>query len=202
METSIVDKSLNGRFKKGERRSPATEFKKGEHWREHKPYWDKVWLENEYTNKKRSTADIANQFGVRDTAILFWLKKHGISTRTTSQTRAIKHWGASGKDNPMYGMTGGKNHNWKGGCTPERQLFYVSQEWAEAASTVWKRDKAHCVNCGASSTERKLHIHHIVSFSVAELRTDVNNLILLCFCCHRWVHSKKNSKKLYIKEVQ
>ena len=36
-----------GRFVKGVRSSPNTEFKKGQHWREPKPYWEKEWLYNE-----------------------------------------------------------------------------------------------------------------------------------------------------------
>ena len=35
-------------IKKGERRGESTEFKKGQHWRPHKPYWEKDWLEKEY----------------------------------------------------------------------------------------------------------------------------------------------------------
>jgi len=72
----------NGRFKKGEHRSPSTEFKKGEHWRQHKPYWDKEWLESEYTEKQRSANEIANQFGITESAILFLLRKHNIQTRS------------------------------------------------------------------------------------------------------------------------
>jgi len=96
----------NGRFKKGEHRSPSTEFKKGEHWRQHKPYWDKEWLESEYTEKQRSANEIANQFGITESAILFWLRKHNIQTRSMTDIRAIKYWGLSGEKNGMYGKTG------------------------------------------------------------------------------------------------
>ena len=99
----------NGRFKKGEHRSPSTEFKKGEHWRQHKPYWDKEWLESEYTEKQRSANEIANQFGITESAILFWLRKHNIQTRSMADIRAIKYWGLSGEKNGMYGKTGIKN---------------------------------------------------------------------------------------------
>jgi len=184
-----------GQFVKGQRYSPDTEFKKGEHWRKEKPYWTKEWLENEYSTK--SSGEIARDFGVTDSAILFWLNKHGIQKRTISEARLVKHWGVSGEDNPMFGKRGELNQNWKGGCTPDRQAFYMSDEWKSACSEVYKRDNALCQRCGASG---KPHVHHIESFSNKEKRSDINNLVLLCVKCHRFVHSNKNIEKEFIKE--
>ena len=59
-------------------RNSNGQFQKGTHWRERKPFWDRDWLDNEYTVKGRSSAEIADDFGLRDTAILYWLDKHGI----------------------------------------------------------------------------------------------------------------------------
>ena len=191
----------DGRFKQGERRSPATEFKKGEHWRPRRPHWDKEWLVAEYTEKQRSAGDIAAEVGCTDAAIIFWLRKHKIPRRSTSQARAVKHWGAEGEANPMYGKRGSANHNWKGGCTPERQSFYTSEEWAKTCSFVWKRDKAKCQRCGShQSAAGQMHIHHIVSFAVRSLRAEPTNLVLLCTPCHRWVHSKRNTERLFIRD--
>lgn len=97
-----------------------------------------------------------------------------------------------------------KDHpNYKGGLSPERQSFYCSREWSEAVKKVWKRDNAICQKCGKNHNEEKnrgnFHIHHLVSFQVIELRSEVSNLILLCKDCHRWVHSKKNINKQFIK---
>lgn len=110
-----------------------------------------------------------------------------------------KHWlkTAKPKDNP----------NWKGGITPERQEFHNSLEWKEAVKAVWKRDNAICQRCKLDhrtldrKKARKFHIHHIVSFEVVELRTNVDNLVLLCHKCHMWVHSRKNTNKEFIKEI-
>jgi len=77
------------------------QFKKGQHWREHVVFREKDWLIENYVLKKRSTGEIAQEFGVTDAAILFWLRKHGIQRRTVSEARDIKHWGLSGPDNPM-----------------------------------------------------------------------------------------------------
>lgn len=95
--------------------------------------------------------------------------------------------------------------SWKGGVTPERQAVYSSIEWADAVKQVWHRDNAYCKNCGKHHNQTKIrgtfHIHHIVSFMVKELRCDPNNLVLLCSKCHRWVHSNKNTNKLFIEET-
>jgi len=190
-----ADRNRKGQFIKGIRYSPNTEFKKGEHWRESKPYWNKDWLKKEYAVK--SCSEIAKDFSVTEAAILFWLRKHNIPRRTITEVRSIKHWGCSGKDNPMYGKTGEQNHNWKGGCSPERQSFYTSSEWKEACSEVYRRDKARCVSCGEVEN---LHVHHIESFADKDKRADVNNLVLLCVKCHRFVHSKKNINKEFIRE--
>lgn len=111
-----------------------------------------------------------------------------------------------GKGNP-HPLKGGRPENhpsYKGGLTPERQAFYSTEEWSESVKKVWARDNATCQRCGKHHNESgnrgTFHIHHIVSFMVRELRAETSNLVLLCDKCHRWVHSKKNTEKLFIKE--
>lgn len=92
--------------------------------------------------------------------------------------------------------------NWKGGITPDRQGVYSSKEWSESVKIVWNRDDATCQICKKRQNEyreKKFHIHHIESFMVKDKRTDPDNLILLCPDCHKFVHSKKNTEKIYIK---
>lgn len=186
-----------GQFTKGHHFSPETEFKKGQHWRPKKPYWDKDWLVSEYATKERSANDIASEFGITEAAILYWLRKHNILRREMSNIRSKKHWGLAGEQNGMYGRTGENSSNWKGGITPERQEFYISDEWKKARSEVYKRDNAQCQRCG---NKDNLHVHHIVTFANKELRADIDNLVLLCAKCHRFVHSKKNNNREYIRE--
>ena len=192
----IRGNALNLPLKDNTVRNEKGQFQKGECRWPRKPYWNKEWLEDEYLNKYRSAADIANEFSVTEGAILQWLKKHNIQPRTMKEIRSRKHWGSSGKSNGMFGMTGDKNPNWKNGCTPDRQLFYVSEEWKRVCSLVYARDNAKCVMCGNT---KDLHVHHIVSFSNKELRGEIDNLVLLCVICHRFVHSNKNTEKKYIK---
>lgn len=188
-----------GRFVKGERSSPKTEFKKGQHWREPKPYWNKEWLYNEYVTKKRSSQEIASEFGCKDSNILYFLRKYDLPIRTVSEARVIKHWGLSGEANGMYGRNGADNPHWKGGISPERQTLYSSQEWSEAIKVVWRRDRATCQRCQKIKTAcDEYHIHHITSFAAKELRAVPNNLVLLCKDCHNFVHSKKNVEGEFI----
>jgi hypothetical protein len=195
----------DGRFRKGEHRSPSTQFKPGEHWRPKKPYWEKVWLENEYLVKQRSAPDIATDWNVQPSAIEFWLRKHDIPRRSISEARAVKHWGLAGSKNGMFGKTGEGSPNWKGGITPERQTVYRTEEWKDAVRFVWDRDKGQCQRCLKKQPKqyrKSFHIHHRISFDVADLRTNVDNLVLLCHQCHGWVHGKENIHRLFLGSFQ
>lgn len=133
-------------------------------------------------------------------------RKHKPETKEKIRAAALADgrvpWG---KDNKPYwkGITGREHPRFNGGLTPERQSVYSSNEWVNAVKKVWKRDKATCQRCGKNHNEEKnrgnFHIHHIVSFQVRELRTEISNLVLLCKDCHKFVHSKKNKNKLFIK---
>ena len=191
-----------GRFVKGDRPSRATEFKPGQHWREPKIYWEHDWLYRQYVELERSAAEIASDFGCVEQNIFYFLRKHNIPRRTISGARKVKYWGASGEANGMFGKHGAECPNWKGGSTPERQAFYSSKEWITVAPRIWARDNGACQRCGEKYKWGipSFHIHHIVSFIVVELRAEIDNLILLCGNCHRWVHSNMNIDNKFIKE--
>ncbi len=184
------------------RSSPSTEFKRGQHWRPHKIFRERAYLLEEYVNKKRTTGDLAREHNVTEAAILHWMKKYGIPRRPMEETRKIKKWGSPGAANGMYGRRGASNPNWKGGVCPERQLFYLTEEWKKVFSFVWQRDGGACQRCGATyKTPRWMHVHHIASFDAyPDLRAESNNLVLLCCGCHSWVHSKKNTRRRFLKK--
>ncbi len=176
------------RIRKGQHLSPLTEFKQGEHWRPSQPWWDREWLRHEYVDMKRSATDIAKGGGCKRNNILYWLKKHGIIARSTHETRALKHWGAVGARNPMFGRRGDRHPGWRGGTTPFRQWLYKTDEWLLVAKAVRARDKV-CRKCGAG---RPHEIHHIEPLALAPLlATELWNLILLCVECHKKIRGKE-----------
>lgn len=111
----------------------------------------------------------------------------------------------SNGDHVLKGRKGKDHPSWRGGSTPIRQAFYASDEWKAACVEVWHRDDAKCQNCGLDHRtidrkKRKFHVHHIAGFAAhPDLRADPNNLILLCAICHRWVHSRANTERKFIK---
>jgi hypothetical protein len=138
-----------------------------------------------------------------------WIgKKHKQETKDKIRNARLKDGHVPYLKNGVHWLknTNSENHpNYKGGLSPERQSFYCSMEWIDVVKKVWKRDNAICQNCGkCHNTEKNrgnFHIHHIVSFQIKELRSDLSNLVLLCKECHRWVHSKKNINKKFIKTI-
>lgn len=170
------------------------------HDRKRKPFWDRDWLVREYIENGRSSTDIARQFGVRDSAVQWWFKKHKVPVRTTAETRAIKHWGLSGTANPMFGRTGAANPNYRDGRSPERQRIYAQARGREFLKTVHARDGCRCVRCGSPKhTQRVLHVHHIEPWAENESkRLDLSNAVTLCRSCHRWVHSEANIAQEYL----
>src|ERR1700738_982 len=102
----------------------------------------------------------------------------------------------------MKGRKGADTPNWKGGITSERQKFYSTEKWKQACKEVWARDKATCQRCGKCKNDDRsvpFDIHHISPFDCEFLQSVVSNLVLLCEKCHYWVHSKSNTKRLFIK---
>ena len=186
-------RNKKGQFLKGYRSSPKTEFKKGQHWRPRKPFWDKEWLEKQYT--KKSSCELAKKFCITPAAILFWLRKHKIRIRNTAEARKIKHWGLSGKQNGMYGRTGKKSPRWNGGHSPERQTLYARSKWKELAKKILKRDNYKCKKCGAVHTTKvRLVVHHKKQWSkYPRFRFKPNNLITVCEKCHKEIHKNKTA---------
>ena len=96
------------RLNKAFQRNELGQFIKGTHWRSKKPYWDKIWLQVEYITNFRTIENIAKQFNITEAAIRFWLVKHSIPRRTTTEIRKRKYWGLKGSKNGMYGRLGKK----------------------------------------------------------------------------------------------
>jgi hypothetical protein len=151
------------------------------------------------TRPRGSGSAVSNLIIGSGPANAFYGRKHSLKTKKRLSEISIADgrlpWG---KNNPHPRLTGKNHPSWKGGCTPERQSFYASDEWKLACQLVWKRADAKCERCGANHREKHrrgtFHIHHVASFQVERLRSKPNNLVLLCKRCHRWVHSRHNKK--------
>lgn len=136
-------------------------------------------------------------------------KRHTLANRERFRTISIADgrvpYLKNGKHH-LKGKRGADTPNWKGGHTPERQAFYSTAKWRAACVAVWHRADAKCERCGAdhrllTKEERgSFHVHHIVSFRVRALRADPTNLALLCAGCHRFVHSKANESREFLKQ--
>lgn len=72
------------------------------------------------------------------------------------------------------------------GTTLEREKEYrVGQDYGEGGVTAWKRDKGCCVLCDVSYADRMVFIHHL---DRNRKHNTADNLVCLCYTCHRLVH--------------
>lgn len=153
-----TQKANSGSFRKGERRSPETEFKKGTpkhlhpRWKGGKPFCEQCGIE---------------------------------ITRGAKLCNAHANVGKNkGKKRPK--LAGKNSHLWKGGITPMNQTIRSSVEYKKWREAVFERDKHACVWCGDSSGGN-LQADHIKPFAYfPELRFDINNGRTLCERCHKF----------------
>ena len=108
---------------------------------EPKPFHNPDWLKKRYCEDKQHLYDIAVECNTTPGVVLRYMKKFKIDTRSSIESRIAQGQivGLSGSKNGMFGRKGSKSPSWKGGCTPDRQLFYQSGEWKSVCSFVWKR---------------------------------------------------------------
>lgn len=96
----------------------------------------------------------------------------------------------SGENSPTW--KGGKSHHYIGG-------FHGARKWIRA------RDSFSCQRCGISeeSFGKQMSVHHIKNYRKFEDKSEANapdNLVCLCEPCHRFIHSKANTDKMYLIE--
>lgn len=189
------------------------------------------WLFAHYTLLGMDCVQIGGLVKRDPKTVWSWMKAAGVKTRprghnvgqlpqgrpsgfTLSDSHKQRLREARAADGRMPHMKDGKHWlhhegavhpNWKGGITPDRQALYLTAEWVTAVKIVWARDDAKCQRCGSHhNTAQKrgtFHVHHIVGFKAVALRAEPSNLALLCSTCHRFVHSRKNIDKSFIKDA-
>ena len=132
---------------------------------------DADWLREQYVERGRTQADIADECGCVQGTVSRWLHRHDIETRGCGYSRV------------------GENHpQWNGGRFP------YGPGWNERKrQRVRERDGYECVRCGATQEEHKarygerLHVHHLTKareIDDAEERNSISNLVALCRDCH------------------
>uniref|UniRef100_A0A6M3KTS9 Putative homing endonuclease n=1 Tax=viral metagenome TaxID=1070528 RepID=A0A6M3KTS9_9ZZZZ len=157
-------KPNSGRFKKGEHRSPETEFKKGvstpnqfkkgEH-RYHMPHGHGHFNEPEYIKKQSDT-------------------HKGQHSSPKTEFKRGEH---PSPDTEF-------KESIPGGVSSEDMQIRNSPEYRYWRSAVYKRDDYTCQQCGKRGG--RLEAHHIKPFAThPELRLDVDNGFTLCKSCHR-----------------
>ena len=95
-----------------------------------------------------------------------------------------------GDKNPMFGLTGDKCPNWRGGITPINKIIRHSKEYILWRESVFKRDNYTCIWCG---NKGRLNADHIKPFAhYPELRFAIDNGRTLCIDCHKTTDSYQN----------
>ncbi|WP_367575490.1 HNH endonuclease [Thalassospira aquimaris] len=138
------------------------------------------------------------------------LRARGSSDKQSRKVDTVcQHCGKAKRVSPVYANrrfcsprcaydanSGPANAQWKGGVTSAHQRFFSSMDWKRACQRVWARDRRTCQRCGDvhDRSKRQHEVHHIAVWAKhPELRLDAKNLILLCYGCHKFVHSKRNT---------
>jgi len=80
-------RNKKGQFVKGKRSSPSTEFKKGQHWRKPKPYWDNEWLYGEYIIKGKTASQIAKENKCKPGNICYFINKFNFTCKENKPTK-------------------------------------------------------------------------------------------------------------------
>lgn len=151
---------------------------------------DAEFLSEMYLAQLMSTTQIAQIVGCEPSRVSFWLRQHGIPTRSvgaekghrrnTPEARRKMSRKKRGK------MCGKENPNWRGGISrhdPERNR-YRAKVWSQS---VRLRDGV-CQECGAFD---RLHAHHLKRWKdYPELRYELSNGVTLCHTCHERAHGR------------
>lgn len=155
-----------GRFKKGEHRSPETEFKKGIH-----P--DNVWVKGiGYTGERNFFSDPE------------WRRKQSESHRgkhnsPLTEFQRGNHYSPETEYKPLV----------PGGISSEDMKFRNSPEYREWRKRIYERDNYTCQRCEVRGS--RLTAHHIKLFvTYPALRLDTDNGITYCRACHQYEHAR------------
>ena len=125
---------------------------------------NREWLKEQYVTNKKSMTQLADELGVTEAGVLYWVRKHGIQTRT-----------------PQEAANSGEDHYaWVGG-----HPAYYGKNWREQRQKALERDGHECRVCGKGENLHVHHVHKIRSFSDPTEANYLDNLVTLCQNCHK-----------------
>lgn len=172
--------SHDGQFKKGERRSPGTEFKQGqESWNKGRRMSQEV--------REKMIGSLKEHYKEHDV----W-NKGTVGVMKPNQTSFKKGMSPNAtsfrKGEPRITKEG--HPKWKGGITSEYHLARNNAEAKEWREAVFRRDSYSCQGCG-DNCGGNLVAHHILPFARnPETRYLVVNGQTLCEGCHVRLHKE------------
>lgn len=155
-----------------QRKNRWNKYVKG-HYRPKRKFHDPAWLNREYTDNHRTVDDIAAEFDVTQSAIVYAMNQAGIPRR--SQAESLRLSGAA---------AGANNPAWQGGIAD----WDYAENWKSLCKLVKDRDCWTCQACGKTRKRwgHKLHVHHIDG---DKTHNHPHNLVALCSVCHYTAHS-------------
>ncbi|PFU37760.1 endonuclease [Bacillus cereus] len=92
-----------------------------------------------------------------------------------------------------------KNKDKKNIYHHENKPFYRTDEWKYVRSQVYEREKGYCQRCGMFVFGRGAHVHHVIPIKQDEtLKSEINNLMLLCPKCNTKEENEDKPKKVFL----
>lgn len=136
------------------------------HYRKASPYKSRAWLQEQYVERRRTLAEIAEECGVCETSVTRFARQFGIPIRDRSDARIGR-------------QAGSRNPAWKGGVAD----WDYASGWKVIARRIRDRDQWTCQLCHEQRKRwgKNLHVHHIDG---DKLNNDPLNLISVCAGCH------------------
>lgn len=156
--------------------------------------------------KRMSMKELADHYGVGETAVFMYLKANGVggisrSERLSGKPKTLEHRLAMSRGMRESGSFVGENNGrWKGGVSSTNKRGRSRAEyfdWKKAvfANAAWKCQgcgKEHGVVCDCCGHRILLQAHHKVPFAERpDLRYEPSNGMALCERCHWQVHHEK-----------
>ena len=83
-------------------------------------------------------------------------------------------------------QTGSRNHQWKGGISPESNLRIGKAVWKKLAKQIRERDNYTCLYCKTSPAN---DVHHMLPVRL-DGSDNEDNLLTLCDRCHKFIEQK------------